>query len=282
MRRRWKNATSGWNLERDKIKLRRRVSIMKISGEYTIDPEMKLLRYIGLEGPMIDIGANTGDYSAVLEDVVGAENLYLFEPLPELYKHLRKRFRKSHVFNHAVSSEDGSAVMRVPYINGKRYNTRATLNTHKEDSETGCDMIEIKLTPLDSVVNQIGLKSIGFIKVDVEGHEIGVIEGAYRTLEKFKPLILIEIEQRHHDFPLSQIFSKFESQGYQGYYLNARRYTLLPTDQFCAERDQNPEFLHTRKFSDYLNNFFFVHKTKKDEFLNKSKVFLDKERELSR
>lgn len=252
---------------------------MTISGEYTIDPEMKLLRYIGLQGPMIDVGANTGDYSAVMEDVVGAENLYLFEPLPELYKHLRKRFRKSHVFNHAISSEDGSAVMRVPYINGKRYNTRATLNTHIEDRETGCDMIEIKLSPLDSVVDQIGLKSIGFIKVDVEGHELGVIEGACRTLEKFKPLILIEIEARHHDFPLSRIFSEFESLGYRGYYLNARTHELLPVDRFCAERDQNSEFLITRKFSDYLNNFFFVHITKEGEFLDKSNAFLDKERE---
>ena len=37
----------------------------------------------------------------------------------------------------------------------------------------------------------------GFIKIDVEGHELKVIDGAKETIEKHKPNLLIEIEEQH-------------------------------------------------------------------------------------
>jgi FkbM family methyltransferase len=42
---------------------------------------------------------------------------------------------------------------------------------------------------------------VGFIKIDVEGHELAVINGATTLLTTQRPLLLIEIEARHHRLP---------------------------------------------------------------------------------
>ncbi|MRR53438.1 MAG: FkbM family methyltransferase [Deltaproteobacteria bacterium] len=264
--------------EREKAELRHKVLTLPITHEYPFDPEQKLLRSIGIESPMLDIGANTGIYSATFEDIVGSENLFIFEPLPHLQRHLRQKFKKSHVFDFAISDKEGTQRIRVPYIKGKRCDTRATFNSHSELNQTGFDEIEVNFFSLDSVVKELQLESIGFIKIDVEGHELQVIDGGIETFTRFKPLILIEIESRHHPFPISNIFSKFEDIGYAGYYIDPQTYKLLKVAQFDNDRDQDLENLTSRNFICYLNNFFFVHETSENDFVTKAVAFLDSEK----
>ncbi len=190
----------GWDFNsREKRKLQSEVSTLPLTEDYPYDPEAKLLRVIGIgRQPIFDIGANTGIYSAVLEDIVGSSNLYLFEPIPQLCQHLKARFPRAHVFELALSDHEGSQLLRVPIIKGKHFYTRATLNQHTEIDQTGSEEIEVQLAPLDSVIESLRIESLGLIKIDVEGHELEVIKGAADTISRFKPWILIEIESRHH------------------------------------------------------------------------------------
>ena len=138
--------------ERDKEMIRRKVMDMPITDRYEFDLEVKLLRSIGiLPRCMLDVGANTGIYSAILEDIVGSENLHMFEPLPDLYRYLTQRFKKAHVYNFALSRVEGKQNIRVPYIDGARADTRASLNKHEEPNQTGFDEIEVRFVPLDTV-----------------------------------------------------------------------------------------------------------------------------------
>lgn len=245
----------------------------------TFDPEAKLLRRIGVEPAIFDIGANTGIYSALLEDLVGPQNVYLFEPLPHLHKLLKRKFKRSHVFNCAVSDREGEQIMRIPYIKGHRLDTRASLNAHAERDQTGCDEVTIVSSCLDTIVERIRPPSIGLIKMDVEGHELELLRGARHTLHRYKPLVLIEIEVRHHEFPIETIFAEFDEMHYKGFYVDPATCALLSIGGFCASRDQREEDLKTRNFMRYLNNFFFVHEDSEAAFCAKVAAFLEAEKD---
>ena len=267
---------------RKKSRLRRELMQRPVTPDCPFDPEAKLLRSIGVKPAMLDVGANTGKYSTVLEDVVGAGNLYLFEPLPQLATQLRRKFRKSHVYNVALSESDGVQRIRVPYIDGKRFDTRATLSSYTEPGSTGSEDVQVQVCTLDGMADDLPLDAVGFIKIDVEGHEHAVLEGATQTIARSRPLLLIEIEARHHAFPITDIFSKVGGLGYRGYYVDPAALALYPTSRFDVQRDQNQEDLVARRFGRYLNNFFFVPEEQERDFVTRAVEFLDAEKPLVR
>jgi len=270
-----------FSAEIKKNDIRKEVMGLPCVEPYPFDIEAKLLRSIDIDlGPMLDVGANNGFYSSVLEDLVGPRNLYLFEPLPDLFMYLKKNFKRATVIACALSDREGCQTIKIPYINGNRVDTRATLNKELvEDNQMGVEELRVDVKTLDSVVDSLGLEAIGFIKIDVEGHEDKVVEGATRTLSHFKPLLLVEIEARHHQCTIEEIFSKILKIGYLGYFIDFKNLKLLGLDEFDQDRDQRLEDLNLRRFNLYLNNFFFVHKSSELVFVSKAKEFLMREKQ---
>ncbi len=238
--------------------LRHRIDAMPLGDDAPIDVELRLLRTLDLDGAVLDVGANTGQYSVALEDVVRADRLYLFEPVPHLAAMLRRRFRRSHVVEVALSGAPGRATLRVPYIDGRPVHTRATLNRHVETHQTGADEVTVRLDTLDRQVAALGIGPIALIKIDVEGHELDVIAGAVATLASQSPLLLVEIEARHHAFPIAEVFARLEGLGYEGWVVDPAGRRVIGTADFSADAHQRLEDLEARRFSRYLNNFFFV------------------------
>lgn len=265
-----------FKIKKGKQQLRKQLTETLVNKDYPFDFEAKFLFYSNLNlSPMFDIGANIGFYSSILEDKVGSENLYLFEPVPELNKYLKTQFRNSMVFDFALSDKTGKDIIQIPYINGELFTTRASLNKHKEIDQTGSKEIKIQKITLDDFFKQYNLNSINFIKIDVEGHEDKVITGGLTTISRFKPLLLIEIEQRHHEFEISRIFSILEEIGYCGYFFKPITSELLPISKFKPKIDQNLDRLVSRDFQNYFNNFFFVNKKDEKIFLKEATTFLE-------
>ena len=265
---------------RNRQAYRERVMAEPITPSFKHDVEAKLLLQFDLpQSPCIDIGANNGFYSTILEGPVGTSNLYIFEPLPHLHAKLKQQFRGAHLFDYALSDREGTQSIRVPYINGNPYYTRATLNDHTEAGQTDTEEIAVQLVPLDKVVSDLGLDAISVIKIDVEGHEHAVIQGALETIKRFKPLLMVEIEVRHHDEPISTIFSTLESIGYRGFYIRGLEFRLSSIAEFDPVRDQAIEHLESRRLVEYFNNFLFVHESAETEFVTKVERFLEQERQ---
>lgn len=265
--------------ETEKAIIREQASSLPVTAEYPFDVEAKLLRSVVAQSSvMLDIGANAGIYSTIMEDVVGSENLYIFEPLPHLYRVLKKRFANAHVFDLALSDKDEIRNIRVPFIEGARVDARATFNSHTESNQTGSEELAVQLLSLDSFAKTANLKSIELMKIDVEGHELAVINGGVETITRFKPLILIEIESRHHQFPITEIFSQFEGLGYEGYYLHPSVFKLNNVAKFDGDRDQDQKNLNSKDLYHYLNNFFFVHEASAKAFVSRAREFLEREK----
>ena len=96
---------------------------------------------------------------------------------------------------------------------------------------------------------------VKFIKIDVEGHESAMIAGAEETLRRLRPTVLIEIEQCLNDRPIAELFERFESLGYSGWFRRSREWA--PLSSFNIERDQLALIDRPTSVS-YINNFVFV------------------------
>jgi len=242
-----------------KSQICKQVSQQAISSDMRFEPEVRICAHILSAGQTVfDIGAHTGFYSAVLEPIVGSNNLYLFEPLPKLQKLIKRRFPFSHAFPFALSNENGSALIRVPKIKGKSYKSRATLETgFKEKNQTGQRNFKIHKITLDEFITQHKIGHIDFIKIDVEGHELSVLQGGVNSIKQFRPSLLIEIEQRHHQQAITEIFNYVKELGYQGFYLNPETVSIHSIQQYDVEKFQDTQHLNNGDYIQYINNFFF-------------------------
>ena len=64
------------------------------------------------------------------------------------------------------------------------------------------------------------LKKISFIKIDVEGHETEVIKGSLETINIHKPILLVEIEEKHNKKNVKETLNFINSLGYESFYYN--------------------------------------------------------------
>jgi FkbM family methyltransferase len=95
-----------------------------------------------------------------------------------------------------------------------------------------------------------------FVKIDVEGHELAVLEGARRTLETHRPTLLIECEARHRpDGDVRSVFDFLKSVGYTGSFFcyGSRR----PLIEFDVAVHQHVDRTRGRVPGGYANNFAF-------------------------
>ena len=61
---------------------------------------------------------------------------------------------------------------------------------------------QVKVIKLDEWAALEHFNRLDFIKIDVEGNEIKTLSGARETIRQFKPTLMVEMEQRHHETPI--------------------------------------------------------------------------------
>jgi FkbM family methyltransferase len=151
-----------------------------------------LLRLAAPGDRAIDVGANIGYMAAVLARAVGPTGqVTAFEPHPEIFADLDANVtpRGVEAVQAAVSAEPGTATLHVPVEFG--YNRGlATMEAVAGETEA----VEVRTVTLDSWVGADG--RIDVLKIDVEGHELGVLEGARRLLED-RRITHIVFEEHH-------------------------------------------------------------------------------------
>src|SRR5690606_34137038 len=166
------------------------------------------------------------------------------EPQPDLASYLRRVVPVNvTVVDAAVSDAPGTASLSLPE---DRHGANA-LASLKGDVATAAVVHEVKLVRLDD----LGVTDVGFLKIDVEGHERAALEGAAELLRRDRPRLLLEAEQRHLDEPLSSLFEHVLGQGYEGWFLH--RDAWHPLADFDVQRHQL-DHLDDVVGPDYVNN----------------------------
>jgi FkbM family methyltransferase len=160
----------------------------------------------GKNATIIDVGANIGQSIASLSVVCGACTTHSFEPNPEVFRRLERFVRHrpaSFVYNQALGSQEGVMRLHVPYLGRLCLSQLASLKTpdaaelcrvlrlwhfgNVSESQLSFRTFDVPIKTLDSH----GLRPDA-IKIDVEGAELEVLQGAVETLRKHKPLLMVE------------------------------------------------------------------------------------------
>lgn len=186
----------------------------------------------------------------------------------QLSSRLKQMFPEVHVLNMALSDAEGSLDLRIPIVDGVPFWGRSTLERFQfnEPGETGAIVQQVPVKTLDALCEEMKIHDVLFVKIDVEGHEHNVLRGATKTLAAWHPVLLIEIEQRHHLEPVGEVFAWIRTQGYSGFFYDAQQALLIPIEQFAVESDQR---LDNHGNTNYINNFYFVETGTAQEVVDK-------------
>jgi FkbM family methyltransferase len=220
--------------------------------EHTGEPELQELRKLVKHGDLaLDIGCNLGTYTYELARLTG--RVVAFEPNPALASFVRSVATKgTEVQQVALSFEDGTAELSIP-TDPERGHGWASV---RDGFVTGdVEKISVVTRRLDS----IDLPPVSFIKIDVEGFEEQVLDGAERTIARDLPVLLIEIDQAD----LERIAKRLGAMGYEGAFFQHGMWR--PLSEFDADRFQNMTDWHeamkqspTRRELEFINNFLFM------------------------
>ena len=141
----------------------------------------------------IDIGANIGTHTISMLDSVGDEGIVIaFEPQENLIDCMKKTFEKNNniiLTSKLVSNIDGES----GYMSGTGGRSRIPIDKKNYSMKTWNRELKKTIT-LDNYIDELKItKNISVIKIDVEGHEFEVLEGAINTIDRYKPIIYIEV-----------------------------------------------------------------------------------------
>jgi len=178
----------------------------------------------------IDIGAKVGMYTYRIRD--RSSDVVAFEPNPLFNYMLAKVFdgKRGRVEPYAVSNQRGTATMRLPFeADGTRQFGRATIeraNPLKHEQVARTEDLEVETRTID----EYGFPNVGFIKIDVEGHELAVLEGAAQTLAASQPLMLIECNDDHQPEGTAKLRRWLDAHAYDAFFVEGNQ--LVPMEQY--------------------------------------------------
>jgi len=206
----------------------RRIYYIRIVRNYTEDK----WEWSGIIKPIVspgsqvlDIGANVGYLSGLFARWAGpVGRVVSVEPIPATYDVLSASMKKlypqtSTTIQCCVSDQAGDVTMSVPdYEDGGRNYYESHIITGEENPSDAS--FSVKALTLNEIVEQLNLTP-GFIKIDVEGHELSVIKGGADFLATHQPPLLIEISGNPDDQSSSAyaLFEELSQNGYKAYTL---------------------------------------------------------------
>lgn len=194
-----------------RLRLAARLLRRLASTPVPVEPEVAALDdFIGDGHVCCDIGAEYGVYTLTFASRVGRSGRVLaFEPLPGPRRFLTRMLRWLGVDNvtvrpHALGDVPRRGTMSLPTRRGLPVHGRAFLADDADglgpNAEFAGDRrLPVEVSTLDAVVDAVGLERLDVIKIDVEGFEPAVLRGAEQSIRRFRPVLLIEIEDRHLD-----------------------------------------------------------------------------------
>lgn len=205
----------------------------------------------------IDIGANLGRYTTLLAKHTNF--VLAFEPHEQVSNLLKELLRRKGIGNvtiieKAVSSKpDQTRPFFLP-SEGAGAAGHSTLEETAETTAVGA--AEVTTATLD----QFADRDIGFVKIDVEGHEYDVLRGAEQFIAANTPVFMIEIETLFAPNRIALIREFFNDRGYAGYFVY--KDVLHPIDAFEDRlQDRNAlDWSRSRREMDFVNNFLFAPK----------------------
>ena len=183
-------------------------------------------KYVSRDKISIDVGAATGHITNYLAP--RSRRVFAYEAVYPVWQQLLKmgdRHPNVVAIHAAVGNFDGVATI---FVDDKRLSNSGFIDL------VGGPSVEVDARRLDALLESGGeyhFGAVGFIKIDVEGTELDVIEGAWDIITRDRPNMMIEIYEPYSDCPVGAIFEKLFGIGYTAYYYDhSNPVGLVPVD----------------------------------------------------
>jgi FkbM family methyltransferase len=208
------------------------------------EPELRLLKYlVDPRKSAIDIGGAEGVYAFHLQQL--AQHCIVFEPNPTFCSNLKRALPSAEIHQAAVSRAEGEATLRVPLVNAVPYSGWGTIEPKNRFSELPPHTVEeIKVQTVRP--DRMQLTDVGFVKIDVEGHELDVIAGLTDLLIKCRPNLLVEIGDDQRGGSLADLRCSLDRVGYIGLRLDERGMLRVLADEIEFKGSMNAIFIATK------------------------------------
>lgn len=229
----------------------------------SFEPEMTatLRRFVRPGWTCVDAGANIGVLSLAMARAAGPEGMvYAFEPQPLVADRLDANLRLNGVANVRIErtclgSSAGTVELFVPRQGISNVGQSSLyLDRHPKLGQADVVRHSVPMIRLDDFVRAAGPRSVDLIKIDVEGAEMQLLEGAAATLERWKPIVLFEANaetQKLSGSSVGALFVRIERGGYAIKVLDGRGgwSELLEAGRRRAESDPS-----------YVANLLAIHR----------------------
>jgi len=157
-------------------------------GTYELDKQKVFIEKVKKGDVVFDIGAQSGFYSLLAAELSGENGkVFSFEPLPQNIFYLKKNIEINNCQNIKVieaAVSENSGILKFE---------RGNNNFTGRIGEAGD--LEVRAVSIDDMVNKKILVAPNVMKIDVEGAELAVLNGAANVLEKYHPVILLAIHR---------------------------------------------------------------------------------------
>ncbi|MFV8345496.1 FkbM family methyltransferase [Flavobacterium sp. ZB4P13] len=172
---------------------------------------------------IIDVGANSGQFTRVASHLYPQARIDTFEPLPDLYPIIEKKFKNNKnitTYNIALGNEDG-----VIMFNKNKFGHTSSIleissgNIHFPKEENDLDQINVVIKKLDSVSLLNSNSELSLLKLDVQGYELEVLKGGEITIKGIDYIII--------EANLEELYSNQPSFTEMNDYLISKEFELL-------------------------------------------------------
>lgn len=151
-------------------------------------------------GVVVDIGANVGTHSIYMSD--HAATVHAVEPWPTVLDRMSAMLEKSSIDNvviHPVgfAPEEGTMPFTIPPADNLGMGSFS--NSMAEHRKLGKETLELPLVVADEYLARKAVDHVDMVKIDIEGYEKGALLGMAKTLERDRPVIIIELNVENQE-----------------------------------------------------------------------------------
>ena len=180
----------------------------------------------------IDAGAFQGDTTLHFASLVGdSGRVYSLEPSPPNFELFNKLVAESPFASrcHSICAGVWNEPGRVSFDFKDMTGGSSKISENAED--------EIEVKTIDQIVEEKNLTRLDLIKFDVEGVEKEALEGGKKSIEKYRPKLMVSMYHFDHDlFSLSKLLHNMLP-NYQ-FYLGHHSYYWTETDLYCIPKER--------------------------------------------
>ncbi|MEJ7644332.1 MAG: FkbM family methyltransferase [Chryseolinea sp.] len=178
-----------------------------------------LNRHLKAEMIFADIGANQGEFALFAAKRLSRGKVLAFEPVNIYQQQLAENislngFKNIDTFDFGLSDKS----MQMPiYSSEEGIGENEGLASIFQSSHRNRLVQQIELKIFDDVIQDLKISRLDFMKIDVEGAELMVLRGARKTIEKYRPYVMLEVSEetyRAAGYSVSDVRSFFNSLGY--------------------------------------------------------------------